>query len=243
MIRITDVHKSFDGGRPVLRGVTLEVPTGETLAVIGQSGCGKSVLLKHVIGLLQPDSGTVEVDGQDLARLDADALTALRRRFGFLFQSAALFDSMTVLENVGLGLVEHTSLTEAEIRRIVGEKLAMVGLEGVEDKKPAELSGGMRKRAGLARALASDPDYLLYDEPTTGLDPVMSDQIDALIADITRRLNATSIVVTHDMLSVYTIADRVAMMHEGRIFFDGTPAALRASSDPIIRNFLDRFGG
>lgn len=241
MIRIQGLHKSFSEGKTVLRGVNLDIQTGETLAIIGQSGCGKSVLLKHIIGLLRPDSGSVEVDGAEVHTLPDRELYALRARFGFLFQGAALFDSMTVAENVALGLVENTDMAEADVRRIVAEKLDMVGLPGIERLKPAELSGGMKKRVGLARALATNPDYLLYDEPTTGLDPVMSNQIDALIADLTARLNVTSIVVTHDMFSVYTIAHRVALLHEGRTYFQGTPDELRASQDVVVRDFLERY--
>ncbi len=241
MIRIQGLHKSFSEGKTVLRGVNLDIQTGETLAIIGQSGCGKSVLLKHIIGLLRPDSGSVEVDGAEVHTLPDRELYALRARFGFLFQGAALFDSMTVAENVALGLVENTDMAESDIRRIVAEKLEMVGLPGIERLKPAELSGGMKKRVGLARALATNPDYLLYDEPTTGLDPVMSNQIDALIADLTARLNVTSIVVTHDMFSVYTIAHRVALLHEGRTYFQGTPEELRATDDLVVRDFLERY--
>lgn len=240
MIDISNVFKSF-GTNQVLRGVDLEIGTGETFAIIGQSGCGKSVLLKHIIGLMQPDRGEVTVDGKVVNELPEKELYALRTRFGFLFQSAALFDSMTVAENVALGLVENTNLPRTDISRIVGEKLEMVGLPGIEHLKPSELSGGMRKRVGLARALATDPDYLLYDEPTTGLDPVMSNQIDELIADLSQRLTVTSIVVTHDMFSVYEIAHRVAMLHEGRVYFTGTPDELRASTDPVVRDFLDRY--
>lgn len=242
MIEIRNLHKTFNGDLHVLRGVDLTISTGETIAIIGQSGCGKSVLLKHVIGLLTPDEGDVVVDGKNVHALEEDELYELRGRFGFLFQGAALFDSMTVLENISLGLVENSDMSEEEIRRIVAEKLAMVGLPGIENKKPAELSGGMRKRVGLARALATDPDYLLYDEPTTGLDPVMSNQIDALIADLTGKLNATSIVVTHDMFSVYNIVHRVALMHEGRIYYTGTPAEFRDADDPVVRDFIERFG-
>ncbi len=241
MIEIRNLKKAFNGNS-VLRGVDLIIPTGETMAVVGQSGCGKSVLLKHIIGLLEPDEGEVLIDGRSIHTMPEKELYALRARFGFLFQGAALFDSMTVLENVSLGLVENSSLPEEEIRRIVAEKLGMVGLPGIEEKKPAELSGGMRKRVGLARALATNPDYMLYDEPTTGLDPVMSNQIDALIAEITGKMNATSIVVTHDMFSVYTIVDRVAMMHQGRIYFTGTPAEFQTAEDPVVRDFIERFG-
>ena len=240
MIEIRNLHKMF-GGQPVLRGVDLTIETGETIAIVGQSGCGKSVLLKHVIGLLTPDEGQVLVDGADVHRLDETSLYRLRERFGFLFQGAALFDSMSVSENIALGLVENGRLGDAEIRRIVAEKLAMVGLPGLEEKRPSELSGGMRKRVGLARALAGDPDYLLYDEPTTGLDPVMSNQIDALIAEITTKLSATSIVVTHDMFSVYAIVHRVAMIHDGRIYYSGTPEEFRTAEDPVIRAFIERF--
>ncbi len=240
MISIRGLVKSF-GSTHVLRGLDLDIGTGETLAIIGQSGCGKSVLLKHVVGLLRPDAGTVTIDGADLGALDVKALYNLRQRFGFLFQGAALFDSMTVAENVALGLTETTRMPEDDIHRIVTEKLAMVGLPGIEHMKPSELSGGMKKRVGLARALATNPDYLLYDEPTTGLDPVMSNQIDALIDRITRTLKVTAIVVTHDMFSVYTIAHRVVLLHEGRVYFQGTPDELRASSDTVVRDFLARY--
>ncbi|MFA6232778.1 MAG: ABC transporter ATP-binding protein [Bacteroidota bacterium] len=242
MIQIHQLYKKFDDNNQVLRGVDLTIPTGETIAIVGQSGCGKSVLLKLIIGLMVPDEGEVLVDGQNVHKIPEKQLYALRSRFGFLFQGAALFDSMTVLENVGLSLMENSSMPEEEIRTRVAEKLAMVGLPGIEDKKPAELSGGMRKRVGLARALATNPDYLLYDEPTTGLDPVRSNQIDALIAEITGKLNATSIVVTHDMFSVYNIVDSVAMMHEGRIYFTGTPTEFQNSEDIVIRDFIMRFG-
>lgn len=242
MIEIRNLHKTFNGGQHVLRGVDLTIPTGETIAIVGQSGCGKSVLLKHIIGLLEPDEGEILIDGKVVHALPERELYELRARFGFLFQGAALFDSMTVLENIALGLVENSSLPLDDITHIVADKLAMVGLSGIESKKPSELSGGMRKRVGLARALAGNPEYMLYDEPTTGLDPVTSNQIDALIADITAKLSATSIVVTHDMFSVYTIVHTVAMMHEGRIYFTGTPSAFRASEDPVIRGFIERFG-
>ena len=240
MIQISDLHKSFRD-KPVLRGVNLTIPTGETMVIIGPSGCGKSVMLKHIVGLLTADEGTVEIDGQDVAKLREKDLFALRRRFGFLFQSAALFDSMTVLENVALGIVEHGETDRQKIARIVGEKLEMVGLPGTESLKPAELSGGMRKRVGLARALAQDPEYIFYDEPTTGLDPIMSDQIDELVAGITRKIQVTSVVVTHDMFTVERVAHTVAMMHEGKIYFRGTPEELQASRDPIVRAFIERY--
>jgi phospholipid/cholesterol/gamma-HCH transport system ATP-binding protein len=241
MISIKGLTKSFTPTHQVLSGIDLDIPTGETIAIIGESGCGKSVLLKHIIGLLTPDAGSVTVDGQIIHEMEEKDLYELRERFGFLFQGAALFDSMTIRENVGLGMTENSDLSEKEIDDIVAEKLEMVGLSGIERHKPAELSGGMKKRVGLARALASNPDYLLYDEPTTGLDPVMSNQIDSLIADITQRLNVTSIVVTHDLFSVYAIAHRVAMIHNGKVYYQGTPDEFRATDDPVVREFLERY--
>lgn len=241
MISIRNLHKSFNG-KPVLTGVHLDIPTGETLVIIGQSGCGKSVLLKHIVGLLEPDEGVVTIDDKIVSELREKELYALRKRFGFLFQGAALFDSMTILENVSLGLSENGKYSDEHLAKVVAEKLQLVGLAGIENLKPAELSGGMKKRAGLARALATNPDYLFYDEPTTGLDPVMSDQIDALIAELTHKLRVTSVVVTHDLFSVYTIAHRVAMMHQGKIHFEGTPEELRHSRDPIVQNFIERYG-
>jgi len=240
MIKIRDLHKSFNGSQ-ILRGVNLEIPTGETFFIIGPSGCGKSVMLKHIVGLLTPDRGEVQVDGHVIGTMKEKELYAMRRRFGFLFQSAALFDSMSVAENIALGLVENGERDAAKIAGIVAEKLELVGLPGTEQLKPSELSGGMRKRVGLARALAQNPAYIFYDEPTTGLDPIMSDQIDTLIGDITAKLNVTSVVVTHDMFSVERIAHRVAMMHKGKIYFEGTPEELRESNDPIIVEFIERF--
>ncbi|MCS7012388.1 MAG: ABC transporter ATP-binding protein [Chloroherpetonaceae bacterium] len=239
MIEIKNLKKAFRNKR-VLQGVTLDIQTGETMVIIGRSGCGKSVLLKHIVGLLMPDDGEVRVDGKVISQLSKAELYKLRLRFGFLFQGAALFDSMTVGENVGIALRENTSLSEKEIRKIVAEKLEMVGLPNIEHLKPAELSGGMRKRVGLARALATNPEYIFYDEPTTGLDPIMSDSIDTLIQTLAKTLRVTSVVVTHDMQSVYKVADRVAMMHEGKIYFLGSPSDLAATQDPIIRNFVDR---
>lgn len=240
MISIHNLHKSF-GEKKVLDGVNLDIETGETLVIIGQSGCGKSVLLKHIVGLLDPDEGDVIVDEHAVNEMKEKDLYELRKRFGYLFQGAALFDSMTVAENVSLGLVENGIHTEAQLVKIVAEKLSLVGLEGIEQLKPAELSGGMKKRVGLARALATNPDYIFYDEPTTGLDPIMSDQIDSLIADLTKKLKVTSVVVTHDLFSVSTIAHRVAMMHQGKIHFEGTPDELRTSSDPIVQDFIERY--
>jgi phospholipid/cholesterol/gamma-HCH transport system ATP-binding protein len=236
MIEIRDLTKSF-GEQHVLSGVDLDVATGESLVVLGRSGSGKSVLLKLIIGLIQPDRGTIKVDGRTLEGMEYDDLADLRKRFGMLFQMAALFDSMTVAQNIGLALREHTNKTAKEIERIVGEKLALVNLEGIENKKPSDLSGGMRKRVGLARAIAMDPDYILYDEPTTGLDPVNAQQINELIRDLQEKLNVTSIVVTHDMKSAYFVGDRLCLLHEGRIHFDGTPEEIIRSDDPVVRQF------
>ncbi len=242
MIEIIDLHKSF-GDNHVLRGVNLEIKEGESLAIIGRSGCGKSVLLKHIVGLLLPDEGHIKFDGKIISDLDRKELYKIRRKFGFLFQGAALFDSMTVEENVGTALVENESgFSKEEIKKIVTEKLELVGLPGTQKLKPSELSGGMKKRVGLARALVTNPDYILYDEPTTGLDPIMSDSIDDLIKDLNQKLNVTSIIVTHDMFSVKNTADRIAMMHEGKIYFTGTPEEVLKSSDPIIKKFIQRTG-
>jgi phospholipid/cholesterol/gamma-HCH transport system ATP-binding protein len=239
MIEIVNLKKSFRD-KKVLQGVSLEIAAGETMTIIGRSGCGKSVLLKHIVGLLLPDDGYVRVDGKIISQLSKSELYKLRLRFGFLFQGAALFDSMTVGENVGIALRENTDLSEKEIRKIVAEKLEMVGLPHIEHLKPSELSGGMRKRVGLARALATNPEYIFYDEPTTGLDPIMSDSIDTLIQTLAKTLRVTSVVVTHDMQSVYKVADRVAMVHDGKIYFLGTPDELAKTKDPVIRNFVDR---
>lgn len=241
MIRIQNLHKSF-GENKVLQGINLDINDGKTIAIIGRSGCGKSVLIKHIIGLLKPDSGYIEVDGKIVNELDEDGLYELRKNFGFLFQGAALFDSLTVEENVGLALIENTRMKKNEIRKIVDEKLALVNLSGINEMKPAELSGGMKKRVGLARALVTNPKYILYDEPTTGLDPISSDSIDQLIADLSQKLKVTSIIVTHDMVSVRKISDRIAMIHEGKIYFDGTFDDFIKSDDKVIQDFIKRSG-
>jgi phospholipid/cholesterol/gamma-HCH transport system ATP-binding protein len=242
MIEIVNLHKHF-GTNSVLRGVNLTIKEGESLAIIGKSGCGKSVLLKHIVGLLQPDEGYIKIDGNIIGDLNRKDLYAVRRRFGYLFQGAALFDSMTVEENVSLALVENkTSYSKQEIENIVEEKLELVGLRGIQDLKPAELSGGMKKRVALARVLVTNPDYILYDEPTTGLDPVMSDAIDDLIKSLNEKLKVTSIIVTHDMFSVKNTADKIAMMFEGKIYFNGSPQELIDSTDPVIQKFIQRTG-
>jgi len=237
MIEIVDLFKSFNG-KPVLKGVNLTVRDGETLVIIGRSGCGKSVLLKHIIGLLQPDRGQVIVDGFEVSRPGAD-LKSVRLRLGMVFQGAALFDSMSVGENVAFPLREHTAMTEKEIVHRVRECLEMVGLGGTEDLKPAELSGGMKKRVGLARALALRPQIILYDEPTTGVDPVMADTINRLINQMRDKLKVTSVVVTHDMVSAYHVADRIAMLHEGQIAQVGTVAEIRLTHHPVVRQFIE----
>lgn len=240
MIEIKNLHKSFNSNK-VLQGVNLEIETGETLVIIGRSGCGKSVLIKHIVGLLYPDEGYVKVEGQRVDELSMKELYNLRSKFGFLFQGSALFDSMTVEENIALPLVESgKKFSRMELDKKIAEKLELVGMAGVQNLKPAELSGGMKKRVGLARALITDPDYIFYDEPTTGLDPIMSDSIDDLIKELTEKLNATSVVVTHDMYSVKNVANKVAMMHEGKIYFLGSPAELISSNDKIIKEFIQR---
>ena len=238
MIEFKDIYKSF-GANQVLKGVNLTIQKGETAVIIGRSGCGKSVLLKHVIGLLKPDKGEIFVDGEDITSYQDDKLYKLRRKFGMIFQASALFDSMTVDENVGLGLREHTSLPEAEIEKKVTETLKLVGLSRIEEKKPAELSGGMKKRVGLARAIAMDPEYVLYDEPTTGLDPIMGDVINELIINLRNTLSITSIAVTHDIVSAYKIADRIAMLYDGKIIFIGTPEETKNTDHPVVRQFIE----
>jgi phospholipid/cholesterol/gamma-HCH transport system ATP-binding protein len=227
------------GQKQVLDGIDLDIQKGETLVVLGPSGTGKSVLLKHIIGLMQPDSGSIQVDGEEIVGMKEHDLDEMRKRFGMLFQGAALFDSMTVGDNVGLGLREHQRLTDKVVRQRVAERLEWVGLRGVEDMKPASLSGGMRKRAGLARAIAMDPQFILYDEPTTGLDPVMSDVINQLIRGLQRRLGVTSVVVTHDLTSAYKVGDRMAMLYGGKVVFSGTVEDVRTTRDPLMRQFIE----
>lgn len=237
MIRIVDLHKAF-GGKPVLQGVHLEVAPGEIMVVIGQSGSGKSVLLKHLIGLLAPDRGEIYIDGREVTRLPRQARLEVARRFGYLFQGAALFDSLTVAENVAFGLERYTAYDRDEIRRIVTESLEKVGLRGVEDLMPHELSGGMKKRVGLARAVAYRPEIILYDEPSTGIDPIRADSINDLILQLKREMGVTSVVITHDMVSTFKLADRVAMLYQGRIVEVGSPAEIRASSSPVVQQFI-----
>jgi phospholipid/cholesterol/gamma-HCH transport system ATP-binding protein len=236
MIQVAGLRKGFNGAE-VLRGVDMEIREGETTVVIGRSGGGKSVLLKHLCGLLKPEAGQVIVDGVDIVPLREHELTPIRKKFGFLFQGAALFDSLTLFDNVAFPLREERR-PEAEVERRVMEMLELVDLARARDKKPAELSGGMRKRAGLARACVARPKYMLYDEPTTGLDPIRADNINELILRMRDHLKVTGVAVTHDMTSAYKIADRIAMLHEGRIYAVGTPAEIQQSSDPVVQQFI-----
>jgi phospholipid/cholesterol/gamma-HCH transport system ATP-binding protein len=238
MIRITGLKKTL-GRRAVLDGVDLEIKTGESVVVMGRSGTGKSVLLKHIVGLMKPAAGRIEIGGEDIVGMRPRELDEVRKRMGMLFQSAALFDSLTVGENVALPLRTHTRMDDGQIRARVKERLEWVGLEGVEPSKPASLSGGMRKRVGLARAIVMDPAIILYDEPTTGLDPIMADVIDQLIRSLQRRLGVTTVSVTHDLASAFKIADRIAMLHEGRVVFTGTVAETQTTTDPLMRQFIE----
>jgi phospholipid/cholesterol/gamma-HCH transport system ATP-binding protein len=238
MIEIRGLRKKL-GAKQVLDGVDLDIRTGETVVVLGPSGTGKSVLLKHILGLMSADAGSIEVGGEQVVGKRENDLFEIRKKFGMLFQGSALFDSMTVGENVALSLREHTDLGEDAIQTRVKERLEWVGLKGVEAMKPASLSGGMRKRVGLARAIAMNPEYILYDEPTTGLDPIMSDVIDQLIRDMQRRMGATSVVVTHDMASAFKVGDRLAMLLGGKIVFTGTPEETRTTKDPVVRQFIE----
>jgi phospholipid/cholesterol/gamma-HCH transport system ATP-binding protein len=237
VIEFQDLYKAF-GTKKVLEGLTLQVHDAETMVIIGYSGTGKSVALKHIVGLLQPDAGDVMVDGKAVSTLERGPLNALRRDIGYVFQFAALFDSMTVADNVAIGL-RPRRLTDEEISERVAEALAVVDLTGAGDRYPAELSGGMRKRVGIARAIALRPRYILYDEPTTGLDPVTSAVIDRLIVRTRERFGVTALVVTHDMRSAYTIGDRIAMLYEGRIRQVGTVAEVQATEDPVVRQFIE----
>jgi phospholipid/cholesterol/gamma-HCH transport system ATP-binding protein len=236
LIRLEDVHKSF-GPKVVLAGLSLEVPTGMNTVIMGESGSGKSVTLKLIVGLLEPDSGRIEVDGKNVPDLDREELTGLRGQIGYVFQFAALFDSMTVAENIRLGLLKR-GLDETTIRRRIEESLATVDLSGQEDRYPAELSGGMRKRVGIARAVALRPRYILYDEPTTGLDPITSAVMDRLMQR-TRDLGVTGVVVTHDMRTAFTVGDRIAMLYDGMIRQTGTVAEIQATTDPVVRQFIE----
>ena len=238
MIEVRQLRRSF-GSQVVLAGVDLRIETGESAVIIGRSGGGKSVLLKHLIGLLMPDSGEVLVDGDAITRMNERQLLRVRRKFGMVFQGAALFDSMTVAENVAFGLRRHEHLTEAEIARHVAAALDVVDLPGTETKKPAELSGGMRKRVGLARAIIYEPQIVLYDEPTTGLDPIVSDSIDKLIMSAHRRLKITTVVVTHDMRTARRVGQRVMLLHDRKIYATGMPDEFFASKDPVVRQFVD----
>jgi phospholipid/cholesterol/gamma-HCH transport system ATP-binding protein len=238
MIEARNLQKSY-GAQKILDGVSFRIMNGESVVIIGRSGGGKSVLLKHLIGLLKPDSGEVLIDGENIELMNERQLLRIRRNFGMVFQGAALFDSMTVAENVAFGLRRHEHLTEVEISKRVAETLEMVDLPGTEDKNPAELSGGMRKRVGLARAIIYEPKIVLYDEPTTGLDPIVSDSIDKLIIRVRDTLKVTSIVVTHDMRSARRVGNRVMMLHEKKLYANATPQEFFASQDPIVRQFVD----
>jgi phospholipid/cholesterol/gamma-HCH transport system ATP-binding protein len=237
MLQLKKVYKSF-GKNHVLRGLNLEVKCGESMVVIGGSGTGKSVLIKCVIGLLHHDRGEIYVDGQEISHLSEEEWNGLRKKFGMLFQRDALFDSLSVWENVGFALGRHTSLSDEEIKATAVEKLKLVGLQDIENRMPAELSGGMRKRVSLARAIAMEPAILLYDEPTTGLDPIMANVINELIVSMREKLEVTSIAITHDMVSAYRIADRIAMLYKGEIIEVGTPDEIRSSADEIVQQFI-----
>ena len=238
VVRADNVKKKF-GDRIVLNGVSLDIYKGETFVIMGGSGCGKSTILRHMIGALEPDSGKIQLLGKDLAGLGDDEMDSVRKKIGMCYQASALFDSMTVGENVALGLKEHTKLDRNVIEIVVKMKLELVGLRGFENLMPSQISGGMKKRVGLARAIAMDPEIVFYDEPTAGLDPIVGGVIDKLVADLSKKLSITSVVVTHDMKSVFLIADRVAMLYEGSVLEVGTPEEIRTSKNPIVRQFIN----
>lgn len=238
MIEIHKLKKSFNSHR-ILEGVDLVIPEGKTYVIIGRSGCGKSVLLKHIDGILKPDEGEVVVDGMNVGKIGEQELNALRMKVGMVFQGGALFDSLTVGENVGFGLIEHQCINEKELLERVEEALCMVGLCGIENLMPSELSGGMKKRVSLARAICIKPKIILYDEPTTGVDPITADSINVLIKELHDKLKVTSIVVTHDMKSAYKIADRIAMLYQGRIIAEGSPEEIQNSKHPVVYQFIN----
>lgn len=238
LIDIIDLHKSFNSQK-VLRGVNLKIEGGKINVIIGRSGEGKTVLLKHIIGLLKPDKGRILVEGEDITSMGLGNINRVRRKFGMLFQNGALFDSLNVFENVAFPLREHTKLSESEIKEIVRQKLKEVGLEGIEDKMPAELSGGMRKRVGLARALTLNPQIILFDEPTSGLDPIMAEHINELIIETHRRSKNTFLVITHDIASSFKIAHKMAMLHEGVIIEEGSPEDFKNSPNPVVQQFIN----
>ena len=237
MIEIINLCRSFED-HLVLDNLNLNIKKGETIVIIGRSGCGKSVLLKHIIGIMKPDSGQVIIDDIDMTKLDQMQLNDFRMKFGMLFQGAALFDSLTVGENVGFALYEHTNLSKSQINKRIRECLDHVGLSGIEHLKPAELSGGMKKRVGLARAIAVNPEIIMYDEPTTGVDPIMGDAVNDLIIELHDKLSITAIAVTHDMVSAYKIADRIAMLYEGKIIETGTPEEIKNTKNPVVKQFI-----
>ena len=237
MIEIINISKSF-GEKKILDNLNLNINSGEVMVIIGRSGGGKSVLLKHIIGLLKPDFGQIIIDNNDVTKIEDKELDVLRLSFGMLFQGAALFDSMTVGENVGFALREHTKTPEAKIKEKIANALSLVGLGGIEDLMPAELSGGMKKRVGLARAICNDPKMILYDEPTTGVDPIMADAVNDLIVELNHKLKVTSVVVTHDMVSAYKIANRIAMLYKGKIIAVGTPEEIKNTKDPVVKQFI-----
>lgn len=238
MIEVRDLKRSF-GGQTILDGVTFRIESGESVVIIGRSGGGKSVLLKHIIGLLKPDAGEVFIDAENIVPMNERELLRVRSKFGMLFQGAALFDSMTVAENVGFAFRDDKSISSAEVKRKVAAALDVVGLPGIENKKPSELSGGMRKRVGLARAVVYQPEFVLYDEPTTGLDPIMSDAIDQLILRVRDQFKVTSVVVTHDMRSARRVGQRILMLHGKKIYATGTPDEIFSSKDPIVQRFIE----
>jgi phospholipid/cholesterol/gamma-HCH transport system ATP-binding protein len=237
MIELVNVHKTL-GGKNVLDGITLTIERGETFAIIGRSGTGKSVTLKHIVGIMMPDSGKVIIDGVDLSRLSRSELLAFRKKFGYLFQSNALLNSMTVFENIALPLREHEKMTDSEIEALVREKLALVEMDGTQPLYPESLSGGMKKRVALARAIVRDPEIILYDEPTTGLDPITAASVNNMIRDMQDKLNITSVAVTHDINSAYTIADRIGLLHTGKILQVGTPEQIKNSQDLRVKQFI-----